>query len=747
MNMHRRANRQPGGSGGSLGSSAPQHRSGDDRPADLLARQQAVVAALGVEALRGASMETLLRSAVRSVAKTLGVELVKVLELLPDGERLLVGAGAGWKRGTVGRATVEADRESQAGYTLLSDSPVVVVDLGAETRFSAPALLADHRVVSGMSTVIYGPDRPWGILGAHTRKRRIFQPDEVDFLQSVANILAAAIERQHIDGERLASGALVATLVEAAPLALILLDPDGLIRVWSRGAERLFGWSAEEVVGTRPPLSRPDEQPPADELIRRILAGETIRGLSFQSRRKDGTRLELSLHATAVRDPHGRISGVMAAMADLTQRRRLETRLEEVERDHGWLAASMSQLRTLGTPEETAQRICEEVARWPEFDGATLYATTGDGGLVPIGVASMRKVPVRIGQRVPAARARYLLARAITGPWVEELERRPATDIDRAWRKVGTRFAAYAPVVRDRKLIGLLGAGTTLPIGIDRLTRRLPVLNDYASLATALVGGALATQETRTRHVEKIRSLIRRRRFSPVFQPIVEIASRRPVGWEALTRFDDGRSPPHAFEDADSVGLLHELELACVEVALAAAEQLPGSTWLSLNASPGLVLTSRKLPELLRATDRAVVIEITEHTVVDDYPMLHAALQRLPFGTRVAIDDAGTGYAGLQQILELRPDIVKLDMVLIRRIEADLAQQALVTGMVHFAAQIGCTLVAEGVETEAEAVMLDLLGVTHAQGYLFGPPAPAQTWRDPQPDTPPGDVPMPDTTS
>lgn len=115
---------------------------------------------------------------------------------MPGGDRLLLRAGVGWKEGLVGSATVSASRDSQAGYTLLADEPVIVEDLRTEKHFSGTPLLRDHGVVSGMSTIIRGRKSPFGVLGAYTREPRTFTEDDVYFLRSVANVLAAAVERE-----------------------------------------------------------------------------------------------------------------------------------------------------------------------------------------------------------------------------------------------------------------------------------------------------------------------------------------------------------------------------------------------------------------------------------------------------------------------------------------------------------------------------------------------------------------------
>jgi PAS domain S-box-containing protein len=177
-------------------------RRGVEELARTRARQQEAVAALGQRALAGVDLQTLMHDAVQHVAEELEVEYAKVLELLPAGDALLLRAGVGWKEGLAGQATVSAGRESQAGFTLLSAGPVIVEDLRQETRFSGPRLLLDHGVVSGMSVIIQGRERPWGVLGAHTRRKRRFTSDDSSFLQSVANVLAQAIERVRGDEER-----------------------------------------------------------------------------------------------------------------------------------------------------------------------------------------------------------------------------------------------------------------------------------------------------------------------------------------------------------------------------------------------------------------------------------------------------------------------------------------------------------------------------------------------------------------
>jgi GAF domain-containing protein/DNA-binding CsgD family transcriptional regulator len=169
-------------------------------------RQKEAVAGLGLRALAGDELAPLMDEAVEVVALVLCVDYAKVLELLPDGDRLLLRAGVGWKKGYVGRATVGTNLESQAGYTLISDGPIVVEDLGEEIRFKGAPLLHDHGVTSGVTVAIRLGERFFGVLGAHTREKRAFAGHEVLFLRDVADVLGAAVERkQEEEGKRLAA--------------------------------------------------------------------------------------------------------------------------------------------------------------------------------------------------------------------------------------------------------------------------------------------------------------------------------------------------------------------------------------------------------------------------------------------------------------------------------------------------------------------------------------------------------------
>lgn len=164
-------------------------------PADQLRKQVSALAKFGGEALRSDDIGDLLQRATQLVSEAIEVDLVKVLQLLPDGQNFLVRAGVNWRPGVVGHATIPAHGGSAAGYALQTCEPVISEDVATEKRFDVPRLLLEHDVNSTVNVVIRGDDRPFGVLEVDSQQLRRFGQDDIDFLQNYANLLAAAIDR------------------------------------------------------------------------------------------------------------------------------------------------------------------------------------------------------------------------------------------------------------------------------------------------------------------------------------------------------------------------------------------------------------------------------------------------------------------------------------------------------------------------------------------------------------------------
>lgn len=213
--------------------------------------------------------------------------------------------------------------------------------------------------------------------------------------------------------------------------------------------------------------------------------------------------------------------------------------------------------------------------------------------------------------------------------------------------------------------------------------------------------------------------------LTPVFQPLVALATGQVSGYEALTRF---KAPPKRFPDqwfnlAARVGLGGALEAHAIKKALDVPNRPPG-TYLSLNLSPS-TLRAPEVQAVLPHDLTGLVIEVTEHELAADDAALAADLAEVrQRGARVAVDDAGAGYAGLQQLMRVAPDLIKLDRSLVQNINEDPAKQALVDSFVRFGRRTGAQVVAEGIETEEELRVLADLDVTYGQGYFLAKPGP-----------------------
>ena len=315
----------------------------------------------------------------------------------------------------------------------------------------------------------------------------------------------------------------------------------------------------------------------------------------------------------------------------------------------------------------------------------------------------------------------------------------PAVVLDTTRDPVAARLAstvhdgvrAYAGVplrLPDGELYGTLCAVSASP------RPRLGSADEaLLRLLATLVGHQLGRLQQRRRDqlaaVQRVHDRIDAGPVTVVAQPIVNLRTGGVAGVEALARFaDDAGGPAAVFADASALGMGVELELAALAAALTLLPRLPPPMYLSVNASAATVLDPRLGDLLAQCAAGRVVLELTEHSRVTDYAALTAALTRLRArGIRLAVDDAGSGYSSLRHVLTLLPDVIKLDIDLIRGVNADPARRALVVSMVSFATELGATLVAEGIETAAELATLQQLGVSHGQGFHLGRPAPLAT--------------------
>jgi EAL domain-containing protein (putative c-di-GMP-specific phosphodiesterase class I) len=233
-------------------------------------------------------------------------------------------------------------------------------------------------------------------------------------------------------------------------------------------------------------------------------------------------------------------------------------------------------------------------------------------------------------------------------------------------------------------------------------------------------------QEQRDARRQEIGRFVAGEAVTTVFQPIVDLRTREILGMEALSRFHSLplRPPYEWFAEAAELELGVPLELATMRRALARVRDLPRDAYLSLNCSHRAAL-SGELLDAFGADAHRIVVEITEHEPVEDYDRLTSALERLrAAGVRVAIDDAGAGFASLRHTLRLRPDIVKIDISIVRDLDRDRGKRALASALARFADEMDMAVVAEGIESQAELDALLALGVVMGQGFHLAEPGP-----------------------
>ncbi len=416
-------------------------------------------------------------------------------------------------------------------------------------------------------------------------------------------------------------------------------------------------------------------------------------------------------------------------------------------------------VRALSSPMSVMERILDEALR---------LITTADGAVVQLVEGDMLRYACTAGSLTDHCGLLIKIAGTMSGAALHSASTLVCDDAENDSRvdpvsahHTNTRAMICVPLHYARQQVGILKVVATTPCAFSE--RDVATLSGLSSFVSAAIGAAAelnaatdellsppdvadasgALRDTRgmsafvanvlypgvvadIEAAKLVERVIDTHAFSMAYQPIVDVEDGSVVIFEALARFvsEPYRAPDLWFQDAWGAGLGAELELAAVEAALADLGNLPEGCTLAINLSPPVV-TRPRLRHLLSTIDAGrVVIELTEHAAIDDYPRVRNTLASLrALGVRLAVDDTGAGFASLSHIIKLAPDLIKLDYELIHGIAHDPVRRSLATAIVSFAADIGSDIVAEGIETEAELEVVRKLGIPFAQGYLLGRPA------------------------
>ncbi|MGA2292189.1 GAF domain-containing protein, partial [Bradyrhizobium sp.] len=289
--------------------------------------QQAAIAELSHEALSDIGFADLLSLIARYLIQVFRVEFSLVAKVDPDRNSISFAAGIGWKPGTVVGVFFPIGRQTVAGYTLLSEGPVILSNAPEDPRFKDVEALRSHGIISGICVAIQGESGPWGSLAAFTTQRRLFTSDDITFVQSIANLISEAVRRQRAE-EAMAQQA---ALLDKAHDAIVVWGLDDVVQFWNKGAERLYGWTREEAFGRFGHDLFDRDAGAYREAIEQVSRVGDWSGI-VQQRHKDGRTLTVHARWTLIRDAKNEQKSIFSIGTDFTREVLLEQQLKQAQR-------------------------------------------------------------------------------------------------------------------------------------------------------------------------------------------------------------------------------------------------------------------------------------------------------------------------------------------------------------------------------------------------------------------------------
>ncbi len=537
--------------------------------------------------------------------------------------------------------------------------------------------------------------------------------------------------------------ALLAAMAEESEQAMICSGPDGVVRVWNRAAEELFGWAESEVVGlSLDVLAPPEQQAEARELVARAWAGEVVSGVETVRANKDGTRIEVSVSLAPLRDRWGQVTAVSQVVRDITQQKASERALA-----YQALHDPLTGLPNRALLEDRMSHALERCRREGRGIGVVFFdldhlKTVNDTAGHQVGDELLRVVASRMRRSL---RSMDTVARMGGDEFVVLCE--DIDDDSQLETIVSHVMAAFSgPVVlADRQLWVSMSAGMARGGPSSSVTQLLSQADAAMYQAKERARGSVARYDPSTQsYLEKkaegsrlLHLALEARHFVPYYQPVVDLHTGAVVGAEALVRWEDpvlGTSEAKDFVPlAEELGLIADIGESVLEHA---ANELRG--WrqrcpeftVSVNVSALQLREGRLLSAAHRIVEAgaepgAIVLEITESALMGDAPASAEVLAKLrDQGFGIAIDDFGTGYSSLAYLKRLPATSIKVDQTFTSHLP-DPQDLSVVMAILAIADSYGLSVVAEGVETERHAAILRELGCAQGQGYYFGRPVPA----------------------
>jgi diguanylate cyclase (GGDEF)-like protein/PAS domain S-box-containing protein len=592
-----------------------------EEDANVRARRQAEIASLGIDALANLALAEVMKRAARVVAEMLGCEFTQVLEMLPDGQHLLLRAGEGWPAGSVGRLELDGGRNSHGGYVMLANEPVVIVDLAQERRFIVEPLLLKSGVISGVCTLLHGRGGNYGVLAAYARTRRQFSDDDINFLQSIANVVANAIEK-------------------------------------SRHENQLFQLAHhDEITGL------PNRRFMHSRMSQMLIEGQQ----------------------------HNERAALM--MFDLDNFKTINNRYGHAAADE-LLRAVGERVGVCLNPGDTLCRLGED-----EF-AIILYPIAGTDWVTTVAqtVLGLFEEPFAIGTN--EAFTTVSIGIAVSSP--------TTLDAEAMVREAG--IALNHSKQSGRNCFRFFNAD------MEKETQR------WAALQSALHRAVVQDE------------------FRLVYQPQVDLATGRIVGAEALLRWRSAElgevSPREFLPVAESSGLIDTIGRYVMRAGCLQAKEWAaiGSTGMrvSINLSARQFrrpdLTERMLEAVRQhgVDPKAIELEVAEGIITESIEEAATRVDALKnAGFRIAIDDVGSDLSSLNQFKNLHVDALKINRSFIQNLATNPDDAAIAKSIINVAHSVGLSVVAVGVETEAQLNFLRRNGCNAGQGLFFSQIVPA----------------------
>jgi diguanylate cyclase (GGDEF)-like protein/PAS domain S-box-containing protein len=626
------------------------------------------------------------------------------------------------------------------------------ITLGA--LFTLATLLIASAIAWTLSGRIVRPLRQLGkdsqaLAAGNFEHRSIVQSvDEVGRLADAFNRMAERLTERRQEARdaahelRRANDALAA-VIDASPVAIICCDLERKVFIWNRAAEHIFGYTAEEKIGQTSSITPPAEADDSRSWFERVINGETMRDLHLKRARKDGRLIDVRLAAAPMFNPDGSVRGVVRAYEDITERRRAEDQLQRVAHydqltglpNRLSLQKQLGRLLSGGGTKEPTAIALFDLDGFKDVND-TLGHSTGDLLLIEVGSRLTEVVGAR-GQVCRLGGDEFIVVIPGCGDPLEI-----GGIIDAALQRLAEPYE-----INDQILHIAGSAGSAIAPADGKSVDELIANADLALYQAKADGGRgcrfympVMRAQAQARHSlgVELRRAHDAREFELYYQPQVRLSDEAVVGAEALIRWrhpERGILAPGIFIDTLAASSIAPavsrwiVETACTATAKWRAEGLAlgriGVNLFPTQLGDDALLTD--IDEVLQMTGLPagmLELEITENVALnfEDAEVLQKLRDK---GLMLAFDDFGTGYASLSYLTRFPLARIKIDRSFVAKITDDAGDAAIVRSLIAMAHNLGLEVIAEGVETRAQAEFLLKERCQEAQGFLFGRPLPA----------------------